>query len=407
MLNPIPDRGPLRVLFLTTSMPVGGAETLLVDLVRKMDKERFRPELACTKDLGLLGEALAGEIPTHCNLLTNKTDVRVLTRLTKIMRSRRVDAVVTVGAGDKMFWGRLAAHFANIPVVCSALHSTGWPDSVGRLNRWLTPITDAFIAVAGAHGEHLVNYERFPKKKIHVIPNGIDVERFRLDTTARQRLRNEFKCSSETRVFGIVAALRPEKNHAAFLRAAEIVRRNRNDVQFWIVGDGEERSALELLQQKLGISNCVRFLGERGDIPLILSALDCFVLTSDNEANPVSILEAMSVGLPIVATHVGSVAESVLHGETGFLVPPRDIEAIARSLNEICQDVNKARLMGKKGRTHVVANGSVQHMVNGYESLIERIYSQKFPPRITEPQTSCAVFTDSGDNVPQAINTGH
>ena len=77
-----------------------------------------------------------------------------------------------------MFWGRLAARMAGVPVIASALHSTGWPDVVGRLNHWLTPLTDAFIACAPAHGQYLIEHERFPAERVHVIPNGVDVERF-------------------------------------------------------------------------------------------------------------------------------------------------------------------------------------------------------------------------------------
>ena len=151
---PLEDRGPLRVMFLITSMPVGGAETLLVNLVRRMDRERFLPSLACLKQLGPLGEVLAEEIPTANNLIHHKFDVAVVVRLVRLFRRQRIDAVVTVGAGDKMFWGRVAAHLAGVPVVLSALHSTGWPDVIGRLNgsRLLTRWTDAFIGVADAHG---------------------------------------------------------------------------------------------------------------------------------------------------------------------------------------------------------------------------------------------------------------
>jgi glycosyltransferase involved in cell wall biosynthesis len=119
------------------------------------------------------------------------------------MRQRRTDAVVTVGAGDKMFWGRLAARIAGVPVICSALHSTGWPDGVGRLNRLLTKITDAFIAVAGHHGQYLIEQERFPAAKVHVIRNGIDSQRFSPSTTAKSTLLRELALGEETQLVGI------------------------------------------------------------------------------------------------------------------------------------------------------------------------------------------------------------
>ncbi len=236
-LTDLHDRGPLRVMFVITSMPVGGAETLLVELVRRLDRSRFLPELCCLKDLGPLGEMLALEIPTHFGLLTRKTDMSVLWRLAGLMRRRRIDAVVTVGAGDKMFWGRLAARLAGVPVIASALHSTGWPDRVQFANRLLAPITDAFIAVAEPHGRYLAAHEGCTAAKIHVIPNGVDVERFR-PRPPNALLRNEFGLAADAPVAGIVAALRPEKNHSLFLRAAARVRQAMPEARFLIVGDG-------------------------------------------------------------------------------------------------------------------------------------------------------------------------
>ena len=177
-LTPLADRGPLKVMFITTSMPMGGMETLLAELIRRLDRSRFEPELCCLKYLDVLGESLAEEIPVFTGLLKHKYDFAVLWRLKRLLRQRRIDAVVTVGAGDKMFWGRLAGRLAGVPVICSALHSTGWPDRVEFLNRLLAPLTDAFIGVAQTQGRHLAEKEGCPAAKVRVIPNGVDVEKF-------------------------------------------------------------------------------------------------------------------------------------------------------------------------------------------------------------------------------------
>ena len=275
-------------------MPIGGAETLLVNLIRRLDRERFSPELRCLKELGPLGQQLSLEIPTHCGMLTNKYDLRVLPRLVSLIRDRKIDALITVGAGDKMFWGRLAARFARLPVTLSALHSTGWPDTIGRANRGLTSITDAFIAVAAEHGRYLVEQERLPPAKVRVVPNGVDVNRFRPDPSARSQVRQEFGLSADTPVCGIVAALRPEKNHASFIQAASLVRRQHPEVHFLIVGDEPQRDELVRQAAAAGLADHAHFCGSRHDVQRVLAALDIFALTSHNEANPVSILEAMS-----------------------------------------------------------------------------------------------------------------
>ena len=153
-LKPQTTHRPLNVMFLITSMEVGGAETLLANMMRRFDPQRIVPFVACLKHKGELGEQLAGEgFAIHSELINGKYDALVLGRLKRLMQSNEIDAVITVGAGDKMFWGRLAAKRAKTPVIMAALHSTGWPDGVGRMNRILTNITDAFIAVAEPHRE--------------------------------------------------------------------------------------------------------------------------------------------------------------------------------------------------------------------------------------------------------------
>jgi len=197
-------------------MPVGGAETLLVQLVRGMDRSRFAPELCCLKGFGPLGELLAEEVPAFCGLLAHKYDLRVLWRLRQLLRQRRIDAVVTVGTGgDKMFWGRLAGCLAGVPVICSALHSTGLPDRVEWLNRRLAPITDAFLAVARPHARWLAEHEGCPAGRVRVIPNGVDPERFHPRWPDRA-LRRELALPEDAPVVGIVAALRRRRTTSCF-----------------------------------------------------------------------------------------------------------------------------------------------------------------------------------------------
>jgi glycosyltransferase involved in cell wall biosynthesis len=292
------------------------------------------------------------------------------------MRRRRIDAVVTVGAGDKMFWGRLAAWLSGVPVICSALHSTGYPDNVEFSNRLLAPLTDAFIAVAEPQGRYLAAHEGCPAEKIHVIPNGVDAERFR-PRPANRQLQEELKLEPQTPVAGIVAALRPEKNHEMFLRVAEIVHRRLPAAQFLIVGDGPERAKLESLAHNLGVEESVRFLGTRSDVEEVLSLLDVVLLTSHIEANPICLLEAMAGGKPVVATRVGSVTETVQPGLNGCLVDPNDSQGMADCVLELLGDRARAARMGSFGREQVVAQWSVDRMVQGYENLIADLYARK------------------------------
>ena len=378
-LKPAADRGPLRVMFVITSMPVGGAETLLVNLVRRMDRTHFVTELCCLKYFGPLGETLAREIPAFTGLLEHKYDFGVLGRLTRLFVERRIDAVITVGTGgDKMFWGRMAAWRAGVPVIASALHSTGLPDHVEWLNRQLAPLTDAFIAVAAPHAVYLAEHEGCPAAKVRVIPNGVDIERFRpLEPEAA--LRGELGLAPEAPVAAIVAALRPEKNHELFLRAAAQVREKVPNARFLIIGDGERRAALEALTVELQLGDAVQFLGTRSDVPEVLALTHVLVLSSHMEANPVSILEALACGKPVVATRVGSIPETVKEGVNGYLVAPGDAEQLADRIGALLADRGLARQFGAAGRELVVRQWSLERMVEGYQDLIAGIYASKCP----------------------------
>ena len=390
--TPPSNRDPrLRVMFLLTSMPVGGAETLVVNLVRGLDRNRFAPEVCCLKERGPLGEQLAAEVPVHSNLLQNKFDVRVLPRLWRLLRERQTDAVVTVGAGDKMFWGRLAARLAGVPVVVSALHSTGWPDSVGRLNRLLTPLTDCFVGVADAHAEHLISHERFPREKVHTIHNGVDTDRY--VPRDGMAIRLELGLPLFAPIVGILAALRPEKNHELFLAGAAQIARTLPEARFLVIGDGPLRAELEALAAKLHVAERTHFLGSRSDVPTLLAACDVLALTSHNEASPVSILEALSCGVPVVAAKVGSIPETVLHGETGLLFAPGDVDGfVAHTLKLLREPALRERL-GAQGRQRVVEHRSLAAMVRGYETLLLRLYAAK--PQARRAEVHRGVWPDS------------
>jgi glycosyltransferase involved in cell wall biosynthesis len=174
-----------------------------------------------------------------------------------------------------------------------------------------------------------------------------------------------------------VAALRPEKNHELFLEIARRVVSQVPAARFLVVGDGPCRSALEQRARELGIESNVDFLGTRADVAELLAAIDVFALTSHVEANPISILEAMSAGKPVVATDVGSIHESVVHGKTGFLAPPGAARRLTEDLLLLIRNPALARQMGATARQAVVAHWSIEGMVERYENLIESIYARK------------------------------
>jgi glycosyltransferase involved in cell wall biosynthesis len=173
------------------------------------------------------------------------------------------------------------------------------------------------------------------------------------------------------------SALRPEKNHELFLRVAARVRQSVPEARFLVVGDGARREELESLAGELGLQGAVLFLGTRSDIPELLALLDLMVLTSHMEANPVSILEALACGKPVVAPRVGSIPEAVADGETGLLAAPLSEAELSGHVTELLLNPARAAALGRAGRRHVLERFSLERMVEGYQELIAEIYRAK------------------------------
>ncbi len=212
--------------------------------------------------------------------------------------------------------------------------------------------------------------------KVRIIPNGVDVEKFhpRWPVPA---LQEEFCLTTGSPVVGIVAALRPEKNHELFLQAAKKIHQALPATKFLVVGDGPKRKKLASLARELGLGEAVLFLGVRRDVAEVLSLVDVVLLSSHMEANPTSILEAMACEKPVVATQVGSVPETVLDGKTGYLVQPGDAYELAQRTLELLCHPDHAALLGRAGREHVIAHWSLERMVRAYQDLIADLYETK------------------------------
>jgi glycosyltransferase involved in cell wall biosynthesis len=371
------------VLFAINNLQVGGAEMLTFELLNRLDRARFAPELACMREAGELGEQLTA-IPVHTHVLSHKYDFRAVWKIARLLRAGRFDALVTVGAGDRMFYGRLAAALARTPVVVSALHSTGWPDVINLPNRLLTPLTTAFVGCAEPHARYLIEVEKLPASRVHWIPNGVDTDKFRPraehadpPAAARFDLRAELGFAASRKLIGIVAQLRPEKNHELLLQAFARVVAALPESALVIIGGGPRMAELTALAAELGLAADVKFLGPRGDVPRLLPQLDLFVLCSKIEANPVSILEAQACGLPVVSTRVGSIPETVRDSQTGLLVGPGDSAALGNALVRLLADDALRHRFGTAARANVVANWSLARMVRGYEELLTRLRAEQ------------------------------
>jgi glycosyltransferase involved in cell wall biosynthesis len=364
---------PAPVLFLVPALPTGGAERQLAELVTRMDPARFRPIVVCQKSGGpFFDEIAAAGIEAHAFELHAKYDPRFLRRLWKLCRERRVRIVVARSFSTGVV-GRVVGRLLRIPVVM-AEHSTGRIDDDPKkrpIERLLAPHTDGVIAVAAGQIPFLVEDKGFRREQIRVIYNGIDLA----DWTPAPRdraLLAELRIPEDVPVAGILAMLRPEKDHATFLRAAKLVLERLPETCFLIVGDGPERRTLETLAAELGIGARAIFTGRRTDVARLLTVFDVSVLTSVTvETFPMSFLEAMAMERPLVATRVGGVPEMIEEGRNGFLVPLRDERALADAIIAVVADRATVRRMGATSRSIVERKFTVERMVRETEEYLD------------------------------------
>jgi glycosyltransferase involved in cell wall biosynthesis len=230
---------------------------------------------------------------------------------------------------------------------------------------------DRVVAVGQSVKSALVENEGISARRIEVITNGIDTDRFAPSPASRAAVRAELGMTSNDFVVMMVARLDPIKDHAtailACARAAEVVP----NLRLVIVGDGPERSKIESLLHHRALGDRVRLLGNRSDVSRLLTGADTHLLTSVSEGLPLSLIEAMAAGLPVVSTNVGSVSDVVTDGVTGLLAPVHDEEALARHLQHFGEAPLLRLAMGTRARVRAVAEFSEVAMATRYATLFD------------------------------------
>lgn len=360
--------GALRVMYVVPDLGVGGAERHVTTLLPALDRTRFEPSVVCIGQPGDLYGSLAGAGGVAARALgrTKREFLIALAELVRLMRQSRPDVVITRGYNAEML-GRIAAILTRVPRVVVWVHNYGDLEPRSRV-RWLAdrvldPFTSAYYGVAHGQVHYLTDELGYPSAKIRVIPNGVAHP---AGGEAPLGLAGDGLGQFEGAgpVVGIVAALRPEKDHPTLLRAARLVIDEIPQARFLVIGDGPARPELEQLATRLGIVDQVIFTGARADVPELLSVIDVFTLSSFTvECAPMALLEAMAAARPAVCTAVGGVPDILVEDVTGYLVPPRDPRALAAALLRVLRDPERARQMGRAARQRLESEFSLDRCV--------------------------------------------
>jgi len=383
----------IKVLQIITKLVMGGAQEHLIYLCDLLNKERYRVKVLSGAQTGPEGE-LIKEIekqgidlfilPELVGEINPLKDLLALIQLTRHIKKERFDIVHT-NSSKAGILGRLAAKLAGVPIVIHTVHGWGHHDEMGKLRKGFYiflekcagKLTDKIITVSDLDTKKGLNNGIADSGKYITIRSGINLSVFNPATIDVEHEKRKWGIPLTNNVVGSIMRFSKQKNPLDFVKmAAEIVEKNPK-VSFLLVGDGSLKPQIESSILQLNLSEKVILTGVRDDVPQLLAVMDVFVLPSLWEGLPRVILQAMAMGLPIVATEVGGTPEAIKEDQNGFLVTPKDFHAIARRVIQLLEDQNLAKKMGERGRKMVYPEFCVKQMVKSTESLYEGLIKSK------------------------------
>jgi glycosyltransferase involved in cell wall biosynthesis len=371
-------RARWRVAYVIGELGKGGAEYQLYELLRGLDGGRFEAEVFALATGGYWAAPIRDlGVSVHEMAAAGSADVGRLRRLRAALRAFDPHVLHTVlWSGNS--YGRLAAIGLRIPVVITAERNViarpAWQVAIERfLDRW----TDLYLVNSRAIATGLERRERLPATKMRVVYNGIDLARVPPFVLDRAAARRSAGFDPGRRLVAQVGRLEPQKDYPTFLAAASRVVAELADVDVVVAGEGAQRAELEALGSRLGMAGRLRFLGLRHDVPALLGGVDVLALTSLYEGLPNVVIEAMAAGAVAVATDVGGCHELIASGETGILVPPGDVDAVAGAMLQVLRSPELGRRLAAAARRRVESDLSVEAMVGQTAAAYEACLAQK------------------------------
>lgn len=383
----------LKILRVIGRLNVGGAAFHVIDLASRLCPDRFEsvlvsgmehPSEGSLRDLAAsrgVRVIVVPEIVSEANLRAR--DVVAIRRLYEVIRRERPH-IVDTHLAKAGFVGRVAARLAGVPIVVHTFHGHvlyGYFNPVTShllraMERTLARFTDCIVAVSEQVRRELVTYRIARPEKIAVVPLGLELEPLLRCRGQRGGFRHELGLDGEAPLVGIVGRICAIKNHRLFLDAAARVASRDPAARFVVVGDGALRSEVEQHARSLRIADRVIFTGWRRDLSRVYADLDVLAVSSDNEGTPLSVIEAMAAGCPVVATRVGGLRDLITDGETGRLVPPKDPEALSAAIQEFLLDRPRAARMGQTARALAQERFGIERLVSDTETLYEQLLAR-------------------------------
>jgi glycosyltransferase involved in cell wall biosynthesis len=365
------DGSKIRVMFVTPCFGYGGLERVVLDIIASIDRSRFTP-FFCTllaPDAEMFRKLERLDVPSTVIDKGDGVSWSLAVRLSRLLRRERIDLVNPHDIGATLY-AAPAARMAGIDAVVHTDHSQILTKKrLLPVYRWvLQHLVTGSVTVSRDLEAYLVEEMGVDRARIVTIPNGIDVKKFEA-AAGDPALRKQLGIAEGASVIGSVGRLTEQKGMEYLIDAFPAVIARHPGAALVIVGDGELRAALEKRAVDNGLEGRIVFTGIRDDVSRMLGLFDIFVLPSLWEGQPITIMEAMASGRPIVATDVGGNGEILQSGRLGILVPSRDPDAIAGEVNRLIEDPSMAAGMRERAHSHAVSALDRALMTRRYEEV--------------------------------------
>lgn len=325
----------MKILFVTTSTDLGGAEKALADLALFL-KGRHTVKVLSLKPLGDVARRLEENgIPAVSLCMTGKNQFFIPSKIRTEIKNFQPDIVHAV-LYRAIEFTRLACFGLGVKLVTTPHYDLSkriWPARI--LDKYLGGLDTLSVAESFSTAQYLINNQKYPKNKVYLLPNGVDRTVFCADKTVRESMRNAFGFGPDNTVFISAARLEPVKNLILAVQALRNVLRENPQARLVLVGEGTEKALLENFIRQNQLEEKVFLAGRRNNIADFLNMADVFVLPSLEESLPLALLEALAVGLPCLVSKAGDMPLWVEHGKNGFVFPVNDITLCSCFMTEL------------------------------------------------------------------------
>jgi glycosyltransferase involved in cell wall biosynthesis len=359
----------------------GGAEEHMLCLLRGLDRRRFRALLVCPEELlARLRPELPDDVQVLALALQSHRELGRMRVLRDFLRREQVQVLHSHGFRPSLLASPVGCS-ARVPVMVETPHvreywRKGWKSSYA-IDRMGGRFVDQYIAVSEANRKYLVEEKGLPAKKITVICNGCDIERFDPAHNAPADLRRRAGFAESDRLLLVAARLEAQKGHAVLLRAMAALKSEFPTLRLVALGEGSLRAELEGQARELGLESSVLMPGHSSDVCDWMSTADVCVLPSFAEGLPLFAIECLAAGRPMVASAVDGTPEIVVDGKTGLTVPPGDAAALAQAIGRLLREPRLAAELGAAGAAWVRQRFTLERQIRETEELYERLWQVK------------------------------